>query len=322
MAAELLPSSTRASDTGPIWSIPAPDTVKNRAMDFAAESKSKSVVSPSWAITSVKFTTSPAETPSAPAFSAIPASSAAVVGITVDRSRSDCRIRAIWFGVPSTVFSTPANADSNSMAGPSTAFRPVARSPIPTVRPPSAFTDVGSDANAVRTLLSDPTADRSKFVIAARPAASPGATPRDDASTTTAIRWSSMAATLVETEVGWGGASYVAPMTTTTEPITAPAMQGIIGRHASDHDDPAATFDRLWKLMQTWARKSIEALGLPYGAQGADIRSFARTGDGLRIEVYELDDQGRRYARNDKVATRWHDGPVALPAEIVALLDD
>ena len=87
----------------------------NFASAVAASLADRFVVTPSCAITSVKPRIFPVSIPSCPALSAIPASSVAAIGISSDILRRPPDSASSSSAVPSTVFFTPANADSYSI---------------------------------------------------------------------------------------------------------------------------------------------------------------------------------------------------------------
>ena len=104
------------------------------------------------------------------------------------------------------------------------------------------------------------------------------------------------------------------------DPVLTTDLQIALHEHAGRTETPSATFSTLWGLMEEWARANVEAAGLPFGPQQSDIRSFSRSA-GLKIEVYELGSDGKRFARGDRAATMWVDGTVDLPQEILPVID-
>jgi hypothetical protein len=130
--APLLPRSTSAAPRLSTSSGAVCMTFISCAMLVDAASAVRSVDSPRSAMTDVNERMSSVFTPSAPAFSAICASSMAVVGLTADMSCSPCSIAASCAGVPSTVLVTPAQADSQSIAD-LAAKTPTATMPVPTI---------------------------------------------------------------------------------------------------------------------------------------------------------------------------------------------
>src|SRR5690606_12952461 len=93
-----------------------PMMLDRRASAVAASSADRSVVVPSAIIVRVNLTTSSRLTPSAPAASATAAISLCVAGSSRARPRNDASRAFICCGVPSTVFVTPAQALSQSIA--------------------------------------------------------------------------------------------------------------------------------------------------------------------------------------------------------------
>ena len=87
----------------------------NLANAVAASSADKFVDTPKAIITSVNSTKFSFAIPSCPATSITFAISVAVLGISLDISRILCLKLAYSSSVASTVFFTPANADSNSL---------------------------------------------------------------------------------------------------------------------------------------------------------------------------------------------------------------
>ena len=116
VVAKLLPRSTMVLPSLEYSSAVVPVMLANLASAEAASSAERFVASPKSIMTRVKSSTSSVAIPNCPAASATAAISVVDAGISSAMSNMPCRSAASCSVVPSTVFSTPAKALSNSTA--------------------------------------------------------------------------------------------------------------------------------------------------------------------------------------------------------------
>ena len=133
VVAKLLPRPTRVepSRSTSFWLVPM--MFENRAREVAASSADRLVVSPRLIMVRVNFTTESVSTPSCPAASATAAISWWEAGSSRARPRSPSSTALSCAGEPSTVLSTPAHDDSQSIDAFAAMPRPAAAA-VPTPR--------------------------------------------------------------------------------------------------------------------------------------------------------------------------------------------